>query len=143
MHGIFEVLVPCEWCGSMCHPQGLKKAWLGKKICPSCADFPTRILHNLLQMKIVRLKKHSKLPKARPPTDWGHLGTFDPKRPWMKWGRCAFCSIPQCLNNNAEHRVRRQTWKGHEICGKCQRTIKVMLPQLKEMGYLKMRKPKK
>lgn len=131
----------CDWCGTRWNPNKVP-VWLGKKTCPNCEDFARRTLHSLLALKIVRLKKHSKLPRARSVTNWGHLGTFDPTRPWMKWGKCAFCTIPQCLNNNDAHQVRYRTWKGHQICGKCTRTIKVMLPQLKEMGYLKMRKKK-
>lgn len=128
----------CDWCGMKWNPSKVP-VWLGKKTCPNCKEFPTRILHNMLALKLVKLRKHSKLPKAKPPTDWGHLGTFDPKRPWMKWTECAFCTIPQCMNNNIEHKSKVRTYKGNVICVKCRNNIKLMLPQLVKMKYLRVR----
>lgn len=131
----------CDWCGIKWNPAKVP-VWLGKKTCPSCADFPRRILHRMLELKIVKLRKHSKPPPKFRPVNWGHLGVFDPTRPWLKWVDCAFCSIPMCTNNNAQHQVRLRTWRGHPICGKCTRTIKIMLPKLKKMKYLRVRDPK-
>lgn len=96
----------------------------------------------MLSLKLVKLKKHSKLPTAKKPTDWGHLGTFNPEKPWMIWENCAFCTIPQAVNHNDLHQVRRRLFRGHLICAKCLTTIRTMIPQLKELGYLKMKKPK-
>jgi hypothetical protein len=96
----------------------------------------------MLQLKIVKLRKHSKPPPTFRPVNWGHLGVFDPTRPWMKWVDCSFCSQPMAVNNNSEHQIRMRTWRGHPICGKCIKTIKIMLPKLKKMKYLRVRDAK-
>lgn len=129
----------CGWCGKGFNPP-VVKTWQGKVICPTCEMYPRVILHRLLEFKIVKLRKKSKLPSKRTrPFDWGHLGTFDPERPWMKWTRCEFCTIPQCVNNNAEHKIRIQTYKGHTICGKCVSALRIFNKKLVKMKYMRMR----
>lgn len=129
----------CGWCGVRWNPRA-KKGWLGKRICPKCEEFPRIILHRLVEYDLVKLKKKSKMP---PPygrkRDWGHLGTFDPSRPWMKWKKCKFCTQPIALNNNAEHQVRIRTYKGYLICAHCIRNIRLFLPKLEKMKYLKIK----
>jgi hypothetical protein len=132
----------CGWCGSKWNPStGKTPVWLGKRTCPQCEYFARRVLHNLVALKIVKLRKSSKLLKMRNPTDWGRLGEEDPNRPWLKWDECVFCTIPQCINNNDQHQVRFQTYKGHLICRKCKAQVKRMLPQLVKMKYLRVREP--
>lgn len=131
--------VTCGWCGSRWSPQK-KKGWLGKLICPKCEVYPTELLHKLLEFKIVKLKKKSKLPPKRTRRhDWGHLGVFDPNRPWMKWTKCEFCTMPMCVNNNAEHKVLIPKYQGHTICGQCIGLIRVFNKRLVKMKYLKLR----
>lgn len=134
-----EHWLSCEWCGLRWNPQ-VKRKWLGKLICPKCENFPRETLHRLIEYKIVKLKKKSNLPtpRTRPP-DWGHLGKTDPDRPWMKWVRCEFCTIPICVNNNADHRVVIAKYRGHTICRQCVRLMRVFNKRLVEMKYFKLR----
>lgn len=134
-----EGWVPCGWCGKSWKPTA-KRGWLEVVICPTCERYPTEILHKLIDFNIVKLKKKSKLPpKRKRRHDWGHLGTFDPSRPWMKWTPCEFCSIPICVNNNAEHKVKIPKYKGHVVCGKCMNLMRIFTRRLVEMKYLKLR----
>jgi len=129
----------CGWCGIRWDPPQ-QRGWLGKLICPTCEMYPTMILHRLIEFKIVKLRKKSKLPPKRiRPINWGHLGIFDPTRPWMRWAKCEFCTIPQCVNNNAEHKVRVQTYRGHIICGKCIKNLRTFNKKLVKMKYMRMR----
>lgn len=129
----------CEWCGMRWKPQK-KVKWLGRLICPKCQEFPKVILHRLVDYKIVKLRKKSKMP----PTlgrkrDWGHLGTFDPNRPWMVWKKCEFCTQPMAVNNNAEHQIRLQKFRGHRVCVHCIRLIRLFMPELVRMKYLRLK----
>lgn len=134
--------VTCGWCGNRWNP-ARKKGWLGHLICPKCELYPTLILHRLVEYKIVKLKKSSKLPPLRKKrVDWGHLGAFDPTRPWMRWVECEFCTIPMCVNNNAEHKVSIPKWRGHIICGRCVSLIRLFNKRLVKMKYLKVKDPK-
>lgn len=130
----------CGWCKLRFNPVR-PKSWLGRLVCPSCQNFFTLILHNMRKMNLVKLKKKSKVPSRRRPMNWRGRGQFDPDRPWMKWMVCQFCTIPICVNNYNDHRSRVKKWRGNVICGKCQEQIKVMLPQLVELKYLKIKEP--
>src|SRR5688572_3853228 len=82
----------CGWCGTKFNPTK-KRTWLGVLICPACEEYPRVILHKLVEYKIVKLRKKSKMPPALGrKRNWGHLGTFDPTRPWMKWVKCKYCT---------------------------------------------------
>lgn len=132
----------CGWCGTRWNPPR-PKGWLGLLICPSCEVYPRVILHRLIKFDIVRLRKKSKLPpKRKRRKDWGHLGEFDEKRPWLRWTRCEFCGIPQCMNNNENRRSSIEKWRGHVICGKCRRVIARMNKKLVKMKYLKIQEIK-
>ena len=127
----------CGWCGKKWNPPR-KRGWLGKLICPTCEEYPRYILHRLIKYDIVKLRKKSKLPTPYSrKRDWGHLGTFDPSRPWMKWTKCKFCTQPMCVNNNAEHKVRIPMYKGYPVCGNCVKIMRIFNKRLVKMKYMR------
>lgn len=126
--------VKCGWCGNRFNPPRVRR-WLGKKICPKCELFPTHILHKMVKFKIVKLRKKSKLPPYIRRVK--RTALFDPKRPWLKWVRCEFCSNAICVNNYPDRRTRITKYKGHIICPWCADRIRVFRSKLSQLKYLK------
>lgn len=143
----------CGWCGMKWNPtkHGLKYGrWLGKLICPTCSDFPYRILHALVELDIVKLKKKMpELPARKGPfenvintkLEKGIRGFGWPTPNPPRYRRCRYCGQLQCINNSPPEyvKIHYNTYKGKTICIRCQKLLKRFLPILIREKYIKLK----
>lgn len=60
------------------------------------------------------------------------------KAEWQVWRNCDICGRAQCVNNYPDRKVRIPTWRGLQVCARCQYDLIKHLKKLEELGRIKI-----